>query len=435
MGSVRGITALFFPCSHGVGFGYIGRALLIAEELRFAGCRCVFASDTTERLITRCRFEVCAPDTRHGTSVPDMPERRGEYIPFDNLDSVFGMMRYYHAARIRAHVTEDLDVIDAVHPHLVFVDMHPTGAIAARYRRIPVVSVADGDFLRHDLNSWMPWVAPGTVKMPYPSCTPAFNQVLSELQLEPIRHVSDVLWGTLTLLASTPELESPLPPLNVRGALEYVGPMYWDPPWSNVADTLSEHGRMAARRIYVTMGHGGKVVAEQIQRILDGCVHQDWAVFVSLGFRALDTTVTLPANARAGEFTGLSHPLEWCDVVINHGGYATVLASLQFGRPSIIIPFMSEQEANGRLFVEGSGAGFVLRRTEPAAADSGRRFQFEFRYSGRRSDGTVTAEEIRRGLQEIFAEPRYAERSASVGTRLKAIVAERSFVRLVEHLC
>jgi len=74
----------------------------------------------------------------------------------------------------------------------------------------------------------------------------------------------------------------------------------------------------------------------------------------------------------------------------------------------MIIPFMSEQEANGRLFTEAQGAGFVLRKTHPVRK-SGQRLEFQFRYSGATANGDVKPEEVRRGLEEIFATPAIAD--------------------------
>jgi hypothetical protein len=276
----------------------------------------------------------------------------------------------------------------------------------------------------------MPWLPPGAVKMPYPSCVPAFNEVLAELALEPIRHVSDLLWGTLTLLASVPALESALPPLNERSPVAYVGPIHWDPPWSNVIETLQTFGHDADKRIYVTLGHGGKVLRHQIEAVLDGCDRPEWAVFASLGLRTTGGEVRLPTNARAGDFTGISRPIQWSDVVISHGGHATVLASLQFGKPSIVIPFMSEQEANGRLWIEEQGTGFVLRKAIPARAP-GQHFDFFFRYSGPSQRGDLRADDVRLGLEEIFANQHYADRAKLIGSQLRDAVEHRSFLRLL----
>jgi UDP:flavonoid glycosyltransferase YjiC (YdhE family) len=430
----RKTKILFFPWSHGVGFGYIGRALTIAEALRNAGYTCVFGCDTAEGIIARCGMRVCLANRAHGTAVPDMGDRRGDYIPLDNLDTVYAIARYYHASRIWEHLNQDLEVINAVAPDVIVVDMQPTAAIAARLRGIPILSVADSDFLRSDPNSWMPWLTPEQAcVLPYPSCLSAFNRVLSDLSLSPIQHVSDLLWGDLTLLASTPELEANQPVLIERGPLEYVGPIFWDPPWSDVKDILSVHGADSERRIYVTLGHGGKVSHRDFNIILEGCNHHAWSVFVSLGFRPPEKKLRLPPNAVLGGFTGISEPICWSDVVINHGGYATVLAGLLYGKPAIVLPFMSEQEANGILFVEKLGAGFVLRKTIPARK-SNRHFEYRLRYSGFSADGAFEPNEVRQALNEIFSDGRYTERAGAFGNTLRERVRNRCFAQMIERI-
>jgi UDP:flavonoid glycosyltransferase YjiC (YdhE family) len=100
------------------------------------------------------------------------------------------------------------------------------------------------------------------------------------------------------------------------------------------------------------------------------------------------------------------------------------------GKPSIIIPFMSEQEANGRLFAEAHKAGFVLRKTTPAT--SGRHFEFDLRYSGPSPTGEITADEVRRGLEELFSDPAYQQGAHAISTRIQRLVRGRSFLKLVE---
>lgn len=432
--SRKSVTVLFFPWSHGVGFGYIGRALTIAQALEEAGYTCVFGSDTAEGIVARSGMAVSGARGQHGVAVPDMGGREGEYIPLDNLDTVYAIARYYHASRIREHLQQDLAIIDEVRPDLVAVDMQPTAAIAARARGLPLLSVADSDFLRDEDNSWMPWLPPEEACiLPYPSCLDAFNEVLGSLGLAPIRHVSDLLWGDLTLLASTPELEEGQPPLNVRGPLEHVGPIFWDPPWSDAEELLEGFGQSGERRIYVTLGHGGKVGSSDFATILEACDREGWVSFASLGFRPPAGELPLPGNSRIGGFTGLSVPIAWSDVVISHGGYATVLTGLQYGKPAIVIPYMSEQEANGVLFVERNGAGFVLRKTVRSQGGP-RHFEYRLRYSGPSADGSFTAAEVRQAVEEIFADQEYARRAREMSRILRRKVEGRSFPALVERL-
>lgn len=427
-------TALFFPWSHGVGFGYIGRALTVAQSLREAGYECVFGSDTAEKIVARSGMKVCPARGAHGVAVPDMGDRRGDYIPLDNLDTVYGIARYYHASRIREHLSQDLEVIDQVRPDVVVVDMQPTAAIAARIRGLPLLSVGDSDFVRDEDNSWMPWLPPEEACiLPYPSCLPAFNEVLAGSGLPAIRHVSDLLWGDLTLLASTPELEEGQPPIHLRGDLEYVGPIFWDPPWSNAAEILRGFGAEGEKRIYITLGHGGKVGGKDFDTVLAGCNREGWVSFASLGFRPPEEQLLLPDNVRVGDFTGLSVPIPWSDVVISHGGYATVLAGLLYGKPAIVIPYMSEQEANGVLFVERNQAGFILRKTVRSNVGS-RHFEYRLRYTGASLDGAFGPSEVRQAVEEIFADESYARNAQAMSLKLRERVDKRSFPALVERI-
>ncbi|MET8030678.1 glycosyltransferase [Streptomyces avermitilis] len=422
-------TFLFSPWSHGVGFGYIGRALTIATELRAAGHRCLFACDTAEGIVARSGFEVVGAPGGHNRAVPDMGRRQGQYISIDTLDTAFAIAGYYHADRVRSDVLTDIATIKGCDPDAVVVDMQPTAALAARHLGIPVISVGDSDFYRPTANSWMAWLPDEAMVSPYPSCVPAFNTVAAELGVEPVDHVTEVLLGDLTLVASVPELEVDQEPLPWREDMHYVGPVFWDPPWSDVAGTLSEHGRDRTR-IYITLGHGGKATGDQLQPILDMCAELDCAAFVSLGFRPDDELPTLPPNVLAGGFTGISEPIRWSDIVINHGGYSTVLTSLMYGKPQIILPFMSEQEANGVLFAEAHHAGFVLRRTSRADGGS-RHFTHRLRYSGESTAGQCTSEEWQSAIREILSDPSFAEGANRISEAIRSVTEARALPRTI----
>jgi len=48
------------------------------------------------------------------------------------------------------------------------------------------------------------------------------------------------------------------------------------------------------------------------------------------------------------------------DLIIFHGGYGTMMETAKAGKPSIVIPFHSEQESNGRR-LESNGCGKILK--------------------------------------------------------------------------
>lgn len=190
-----GRRVLFFPWSHGIGFGYVGRSLTIAKELAAHNVDCVFASDTRERHVQREGFRLADPQDKFATAIPDMGSRQGSYIAIDGLDTAFAMSCYYHADPIRRELAANLTLIELVRPDLVVIDLNPTAAIAARLAQVPLVSVGDSDYYRDEDLCWLPPVAAHRVRSPYPSCVPAFCEVLTQYGLPLISHPSDLLWG------------------------------------------------------------------------------------------------------------------------------------------------------------------------------------------------------------------------------------------------
>ncbi|MBZ4324330.1 glycosyltransferase, partial [Streptomyces huiliensis] len=285
-----------------------------------------------------------------------------------------------------------------------------------------VVSLADADFVTPRANGWMPWstVAPRDL-LPHPSSLPVWDEVSRGLGLGPVARAEHLLWGDVTLVSGHPGLE-PLDGPPHRGALHYVGPLYWNPPCA-----APEPPRTDRPRVYVTIGSGGNVARRALQNVLDACADRPWTVYVSSGF-AFEGGLAVPENAVVAGFTGLDAPLAWADVVVSHGGSGTVLASLLHGKPSVVMPFMSEQELNGRQLVESPGAGVLLRTS--ATTPHGR-LAFTDRSSGPATEPYVPVDDILRGVEDVLADPGYTERAAAWGARLRALREAADLVGLV----
>lgn len=422
---------LFFPWGAGGGVGYTGRCLAVAETLRSEGYECFFSSSGATTLIKRAGFVVVQTRvTRPSTGAEIRPP---PYLAFANVERVYAITtRYYKKDRLLGQLQEDLRVIEEVQPSLIVTDMQPTAAIAARYCQVPLVSLADADFLSPKPNSWMPWVDPDIVDiLPYPSCLPVFNEILVDLGLDKVDNVSELLWGDLTLIPSIPELEPIDAALHKRSELHYVGPIFWDPPWSDTSSVLANHRAEHHHNIYVTVGSGVMCPPAVMQVILDACEQSNWRVFVSTGY-AFRGSVSVPPNTILQGFTGLNAALDWADVVISHGGYSTVIASLLFGKPSLIIPFMSEQEANGLYFIEQQGAGLLLRR---AFIDrQTKRVRFRLRYSGYSEKASIRVEDVQRALRDVLRDEQYRKSAARIGEKLRQRRASVSLPTLFASL-
>lgn len=402
---------LFFPWGWGGGAAYTGRCLALASALTGAGDEVAFADCGINAMVREAGFPVLESEPE----APRPPDRHPmpPYLPFADVERVFAVAATYHRVeRVQRRIAADARLIEAFRPTLVVIDMCPTAALAARAAGVPVVSLADADFITPRANGWMPWstVAPRDL-LPHPSSLPVWDRVSRELGLGPVARAEHLLWGEVTLVSSLSALE-PVDGSPHRGALHFVGPMYWNPA---VASDGPAPPRTDRPKVYVTIGSGGTVGRQALQNVLDACADQPWSVFVSSGF-AFEGGLAVPDNVVVAGFTGLDTPLEWADVVVDHGGSATVLATLLHGKPQVVMPFMSEQEMNGRQLVEDTGSGVLLRTSETTPYG---RLTFSDRYSGPSDQPCVGADDVRKGIAEVLGDPAFTRRAAHWGARLR----------------
>jgi UDP:flavonoid glycosyltransferase YjiC (YdhE family) len=83
-----------------------------------------------------------------------------------------------------------------------------------------------------------------------------------------------------------------------------------------------------------------------------------------------------------------------------------MMETVRFGVPSLIIPFHSEQEANGRR-LEASGAGIVIRHSDGPYKPVWVRWHggsFSFLIASR---STLDAFRLRRAVQHLLSEERF----------------------------
>ncbi|MFG1674415.1 glycosyltransferase [Micromonospora sp. NPDC049282] len=413
---------LFCPWSAGGGAGYTGRALAAAARLdgRFT---CAFGPSGVARMVAEGGHRMIgepAADTA--------PEVVPAFLPFANVERVYAVTARYYRPRVLAeHLRRDLAAIDEYRPDIVVTDMQPTAVLAARLRGLPLVSIADTDFLDPSPTSWMPWSrAEPAALLPHPSALDAINEVATGSGLDPTGSVPELLWGDLTVVPSSPEVEPPPPAPPGRPDPVYVGPLYWDPP----GPPYLPHAIPGTRRVYVSIGSGGMVTDTALREVLAACDRPDLSVFLSAGFQRRDW-LARHRNVEPGGFTGITGPITWADLMVNHGGYSTVIAGLLHGTPQVVLPFMSEQEANGRLFLAGHGAGLVARttRVEPDG-----RIRYVNRHSGDTDDPVVPAADLRQTIEEALDDPGLARRADYARAGLSRLRADVDLAELFAAL-
>jgi hypothetical protein len=94
------------------------------------------------------------------------------------------------------------------------------------------------------------------------------------------------------------------------------------------------------------------------------------------------------------------------------------------------VPFMSEQEANGRAFLAEHGCGLVARTTEVAGNG---RITFVDRHGGPTAEPVVPAADLRRTVEEALADDGLTERAAYASADLARRRAETDLSALFKE--
>jgi MGT family glycosyltransferase len=175
----------------------------------------------------------------------------------------------------------------------------------------------------------------------------------------------------LNLLATTPELEPGLLPLD--------GPAIMTGPCTPRAAPVDDAGRQVlaslptgARTVYVSLGTVFNHKSAVFRVLIDGAISTGASVVVSAG-ASLDVLAPL-RSARVAVFERVPQleVLRRVHSVITHGGNNTVQECLAAGRPMVVVPFGGDQIANAQR-VERLGVGVRLSAgalSAPAVRDA-----------------------------------------------------------------
>jgi UDP:flavonoid glycosyltransferase YjiC (YdhE family) len=113
--------------------------------------------------------------------------------------------------------------------------------------------------------------------------------------------------------------------------------------------------------VYVTVGGGSDSVRALDFLSLWNTVFADsgWDVVISTGGQAVPHRLKMGRGMQVLPWVPGPAMIDRADAVLFHGGYGTMMETVQAGTPSVVIPFHSEQECNGRR-LEHNGVARVL---------------------------------------------------------------------------
>ncbi|GCB47254.1 glycosyltransferase [Streptomyces sp. NL15-2K] len=397
------MKALLFPWH--IGAGHLGRLIEIGKLLdAHAGCRSLVCRDGVAEPLSG--VSGAGPGPRAGRVSAD---RR--YLVVPDVEHAWSQAGYYNVQRVRRDVARDAALIRQHRPALVVTHMQPTAVLAARQAGVPVLSIADGDFLTDEEWGWMSWArGTGLRAAPYPPCLAAFDAVGHELGLDPLPHASDLNWGDRTLVASVPSVDpAPPPAKDGTAAALHCGPLIWADGTPPADPGTAAPGKA---KVYVSLG-SGELWPGQVDDMLTDVARELDALVYRSSPRGTDADSQW---LRHTDFGTLTSHVTATDITVTHGGHSTVHAALCAGRPVLVAPFMSENEANGRVFLEDTDAGRCLWHTEVR----NRRLTFVDDTGKRHDSPPLDARHLASGIDAILSDPSYATAAHRLSRELAA---------------
>ncbi|SDN47897.1 conserved hypothetical protein [Fictibacillus solisalsi] len=316
------------------GLGPVTRTFPIAEEFKNAGAEVCFSvyDDNASKYLRKSGYRVFIDDDQ---TSPDSQFTIEPSSVFYNLDHYFAQMGFLDPKFTKKWIMNRIKMIQTYKPHLIVTDLSPHTMIAAKYLKIPTLSLVQS-CLHPD---GLPFQ--GEVPRNLPKVTPVFNQILDQLGLTPINCMEDLCIGDKTIVPSFPEID----PIN-NSTVEYVGPID-----SNFLQYKSNHHfkgnyiLVYPGRLRDSAGDTGIKIVEKVIKASRQLTDQEFILVTNESLTAL--SLTPPKNVKViPSYT--THMLQNASLFIHHGGHGSCLSSIKYRVPSLILPTHSERYFNAK---------------------------------------------------------------------------------------
>lgn len=406
--------ALFLPNYFGSGFGHVGRCLALADGLSARNWKVALVlsgphGDRTEKAGYRV-FKPWFP-TRPRFTQADAPAYT--YILDGNIQALRdGFVRPW---KFYAAVMETTRFVKQFRPDVLIGDFSLLTWVLGKKLGVPVVQIAQS--ISHPADPRIIWWETPPHGMVSPNIGPVFNSFLRRWNLGPVSRVEQLIEGDMFLIPSIPELEHI--PESFRDTY-YLGPLFHEKdPQPNAHQLIAaQQGRPL---VYVTIG-GGSVGNLQFFELLNSAFASlPLSVIVSTG-RRFDPSKLPPPPSNISYYQWVDGPaaMKRSNVVVFHGGHGTMMETVYYGVPSVVVPFHSEQEGNGRR-LQGCSAGLVLG---PTSGDGSlrlirRRWAYGEYSTWIQPETRLTPESLRKATLSVLEDPRFSSAATTLAHTAK----------------
>jgi MGT family glycosyltransferase len=235
---------------------------------------------------------------------------------------------------------------------------------------------------------------------------PALEALRRQVQLPPDPELK-TLEPKMTLIFAPPSYQDPTVPL--APTVHFLRPTLFD---QSGDEKVPDWVRKPRDRplVYGTVGTAFNTTPGILESIVEAAAGEAFDLIVTVG-RDRDPALlgSLPANVRVERYIPQSLLLPWCNAVVAHGGYNTVIGSLCHGLPMVLIPLGADQPVHAKRCVELDVAVVIDRDALNPTA-------------------------IRNAVNHILRTPSYRERATALKTEIETLPSMEHAVRLLEQL-
>lgn len=322
-----------------------------------------------------------------------VPSTVAPLLPLDT-ERELRVLRDGFAGRGIAHqrATAMRELCETRQPDLLVCDETDLGALVAGERLdIPyatVVVVAAGSFLRRDV------------------IADPVNELRAEHGLEPDPQL-EMLTRYLVFVPGPPSFRDPAFPL--ASTAHPVRPAALEPAPDESPRTIA--GAAGTTTVYFTLGTVFNMESGDLfKRVLLGLRELPIHVVATVGAEIDPATFgPQPPNVRITRHIPQSSVLPTCSAVVSHGGSGTVLGTLAYGLPSVVLPMGADQPFNAAR-CEALGVARVLNAT------------------------SCTPGDVRDTVAAVLTKPTYRERARQLRDETQALPGATYSLALLERL-
>ncbi|MBN2012888.1 hypothetical protein JW960_26395 [candidate division KSB1 bacterium] len=351
---------LFIPNDLNGGTDNLSRCRALAQFATKSGHDCTIVIHQKQHRM------VISEDIKHSYISPFNPvqrmvqpsfppsNHRSFFVTISNRNYQIVKDNLIHPKSIHKMLGQYADIVHKFRPHIIINDGNLIGTITAKRFRLPLVQIAHASY--YPVRPQIIWWEPIPLELRAPDIRHLFNPILESLKLHPIESAEELLEGNMGLIPSIPGLA----PADLSSDTYYVGPLL---PIHNSSTDLDWRRVGDQKHIYVSMGHNRPPF--EVQPFLDTLV-------ATYGNQEVSVLVKVPdyVNIKRLKVTapniifrkGISDrvAIHASDIVVFHGNYTPMMETVLAGKPSIVIPFHSEQESNGR-YLQRAGIGRICK--------------------------------------------------------------------------